>query len=161
VGTVDHALNGRLDPSIANRSEGDSIPSRACRYERPKVSVNDRMFADLIAYAPGMNTSLADLQAVLEAEATPNLASEPGQNDGGARRLIETARSGGWQTVARPGAMGRNNVAVVVDAAGRYAYERTLPLGLHERVVCDGATTLHLYPELGVGARRTVTRFHR
>jgi predicted Zn-dependent protease len=50
---------------------------------------------------------------------------------------------------------------VVYDGSGRYAYERTLPSGLLERVVCDGRTLLHLYPELGVGARRGLSRFHR
>jgi hypothetical protein len=32
---------------------------------------------------------------------------------------------------------------------------------MRELVVCDGKTLLHLYPDLGVGARRTVSRFHR
>src|SRR5262249_45236505 len=47
------------------------------------------------------------------------------------------------------------------DGNGRYVYNRTLPIGLKERVVCDGKTLWHLYPELGLAARRTVSRFHR
>src|SRR5262249_30362416 len=42
-----------------------------------------------------------------------------------------------------------------------YAAERTLPPGIRERIECDGKTILHLYPDLGIGARRTVSRFHR
>src|SRR5262249_36860905 len=40
-------------------------------------------------------------------------------------------------------------------------WDRVLPIGLREQVVCDGKTLLHLYPEIGLGARRTVSRFHR
>src|SRR5262249_48563539 len=56
---------------------------------------------------------------------------------------------------------GRDAVNVFFDGTGRFAYEQVLPEGLRERVVCDGTTLLHLYPELGLGARRQVTRFHR
>src|SRR6185295_9762436 len=44
---------------------------------------------------------------------------------------------------------------------GRFRWERQVTLGLREIVVCDGAILLHLYPEIGVGARRTLSRFHR
>src|SRR5262249_53416191 len=47
------------------------------------------------------------------------------------------------------------------NARGAYHYERKLLLGLDEQVSCDGTTLLHLYPELGIGARRAVSRFHR
>jgi tetratricopeptide (TPR) repeat protein len=33
--------------------------------------------------------------------------------------------------------------------------------GLQERVLCDGANVWHLYPELGLGAKRKLSRFHR
>jgi hypothetical protein len=36
-----------------------------------------------------------------------------------------------------------------------------LSCGLKEHIVCDGKELLHLYPELGLAGRRTMTRFHR
>src|SRR5262249_24906568 len=98
----------------------------------------------------------ADIQAVLEAEAAPELRAAPGRIDPAARKLIERARSAGWQALTIP-----NAFTLFFDGRGRYAYERVLPLGLRERVVCDGTTLLQLYPELGIGARRTMSRFHR
>jgi hypothetical protein len=160
-GAADYDSADRIDALMATWDRNDPILSRVCDYERPRFNGNDRMFADLVAYAPAINTSRADLLAVLEDESAPVLAAEPGQIDPGAHRLIEAARAGGWQTLALPDGKGHNSVAVVFDPAGRYAYERTLTLGLRERVVCDGSTLLHLYPELGIGARRSVTRFHR
>ncbi|MBV9124538.1 MAG: hypothetical protein JO112_14365 [Planctomycetes bacterium] len=129
-------------------------------YHRPSFSGEERVFFDLVAYAPGMNTSQADIQAVLEAEAAPHLGSGPGRIDPAARKLIDRARQGGWQQLTLLASAGKP-VTVFFDGSGRYAYDRVLPLGLHERVVCDGQTLLHLYPELGMGARRTVSRFHR
>src|SRR5207247_1823418 len=35
-------------------------------YQRPGYSDDARLFHDLLAYAPGMNTSLADIEAVVE-----------------------------------------------------------------------------------------------
>jgi ferric-dicitrate binding protein FerR (iron transport regulator) len=130
-------------------------------YGRPSFTGDERIFTDLVAYAPGMNTSRADIEAVLEAEAVPVLATLPGRIDPAARRLIEQARRGGWQALTLPAAGERPALTVRFDGSGRYAYERVLPLGLREQVVCDGQTLLHLYPDLGVGARRTVSRFHR
>src|SRR5206468_8740832 len=89
------------------------------------------------------------------------LRAAPGHVDPSARRLIERARQAGWQVLTVPGARGQAPLRFFFDGAGRYAYERTLPLGLREQVVCDGTTLLHLYPDLGLGARRTVSRFHR
>jgi hypothetical protein len=128
-------------------------------YERPSYSRNDRLFIDLLSYAPGLNTTRADIEAVLEAEAGPPVI--PGTIDAGARRLIDVARGGGWRKVAFAGWDGRPSLTLVCDHGGRYAYEHTLATGLVEHVVCDGTTLLHLYPELGVAARRTVSRFHR
>ncbi|MCH8923108.1 MAG: hypothetical protein IIA67_08180, partial [Planctomycetes bacterium] len=52
-------------------------------------------------------------------------------------------------------------LVVRFDLAGRYVYERRTADGLRERVICDGRTLWHLYPEIGVGAKRPVSRFHR
>jgi predicted Zn-dependent protease len=130
-------------------------PSDGALYERPLFIADDRVFYDLVSYAPGLNTSAADIQAILEAEAGPDTPSATGQIDAKARQLIDKARGSGWQTVTFP------DFKITFDGAGRYAFERTLPTGLYERVVCDGRTLWHLYPELGLGAKRTVSRFHR
>src|SRR5262249_3854102 len=45
--------------------------------------------------------------------------------------------------------------------SGRFVYERKLWPGITEKVVCDGKTLTHLYPELKIGARRTASRGHR
>jgi ferric-dicitrate binding protein FerR (iron transport regulator)/tetratricopeptide (TPR) repeat protein len=130
-------------------------------YERPTYNPDDRLFTDLLAYAPGMNTSRADVLAVLDAEGAPDPQAAPGRIDPDARRLIDRARAAGWQKVTFPARDGKAALTLVCDGGGRYAYEHTLPAGLAERVVCDGKVLLHLYPELGVGARRTLSRFHR
>jgi tetratricopeptide (TPR) repeat protein len=129
-------------------------------YTRPSFTGNGRVFADLVSYAPGMSSSRADVQAVLEEEAAPRFGSKRGAIDAAARKLIDAARSSGWVQTVIPLSVDES-LSVLHDGQGRYAYERRLPLGLVERVVCDGTTLLHLYPELGIGARRTVSRFHR
>jgi ferric-dicitrate binding protein FerR (iron transport regulator)/tetratricopeptide (TPR) repeat protein len=136
-------------------------PPSSPLYERPSFSRDNRLFTDLLAYAPGMSTSRADVLAVLEAEAADQPPPAPGAIDPAARGLIDAARVGGWRKVTFPARDGRPAWALVCDGTGRYAYEHTLPAGLVERVVCDGRTLRHLYPELGVGASRRVSRFHR
>jgi Tfp pilus assembly protein PilF len=125
------------------------------QFVRPLFTADPQLFSNLVAYAPGMNTGAADIQTVLESEAVPNLAHLPGRIDPAARALIDKARTAGWQTLKV------GEVAFTFDGSGRYAYETVSSLGLHEQVACDGKTLLHLYPELGIGARRTFSRFHR
>ncbi|MCI0743760.1 MAG: FecR domain-containing protein, partial [Gemmataceae bacterium] len=127
-------------------------------YRRPEFQIGDRPFFDLLAYCPGMNTSAADILAVLDAEALPSRYSQPGQIDASAKALFEKARKAGWRTWTVPG---ENGYTVTFDAAGRYVLERELPPGIKERVVCDGETLQHLYSQLFLGAKRTVSRFHR
>src|SRR5581483_11455073 len=129
-------------------------------YRRPSIGDDGRLFRDLVAYAPGLNTSAADIRAVLEAEGPPDADDVSGSIDPAARALIDTARGAGWQAVTLPGE-GPADWRIVFDGKGRHAFERALPSGLRERVVCDGRTLLHLYPEIGLGARRTLSRFHR
>src|SRR5262249_46203754 len=130
-------------PGRAGRGEESSLV-----YRRPSYSGDDRLFFDLASYAAGMNTSRADALGVLEAETTPGLFGKPGRIDDDAHRLFETARSAGWQSLQFPADGERPAWTVVFDGTGRYAYERTLPPGIRERLVCDGKTLLHLYPEL-------------
>src|SRR5205085_1314188 len=120
-------------------------------YARPSFTGDERLFSDLASYAPGMNTSAADIRAVLEAEAAPRLADLPGRIDPAARKLIDRARAAGWQTLTVVAKDDKPAFTLTFDGAGHYAYQRTLPSGLREQVVCDGRTLLHLYPDLGIG----------
>jgi tetratricopeptide (TPR) repeat protein len=129
-------------------------------YGRPSFNGNSRVFTDLVAYAPGMSSSSADVRAVLEAEAAPRFGNRRGSIDPAARKLIDRARTGEWKAIHLPAGDGKT-IAFVHDGAGRYAYERRVAFGLLERVVCDGTHLWHLYPELGIGAERVVSRFHR
>jgi ferric-dicitrate binding protein FerR (iron transport regulator)/tetratricopeptide (TPR) repeat protein len=129
-------------------------------YGRPSFNGNHRVFTDLVSYAPGMSSSPADIRAALEAEAAPRFGSRVGSIDPAARKLIENARSSEWRVLKLSSAEGKS-VAFHHDGQGRYAYERQVGLGLRERVVCDGTHLWHLYPELGIGAKRVVSRFHR
>jgi tetratricopeptide (TPR) repeat protein len=130
-------------------------------YRRPTFSGKDRVFFDLVAHCPGLNTVPADIHAVLEAEAAPQHVVRSGKIDAAAMDLLKRARSGDWQSLELPGEGGRPAFTIHFTGTGSYHWQRTLPIGLRERVVCDGKTLLHLYPELGLGARRTVSRFHR
>jgi tetratricopeptide (TPR) repeat protein len=130
-------------------------------YQRPAFSGDARLFHDLTSYAPGLNTNTIDVWSVLEAEAGPDPKTVIGAVEPAARELIDKARAAGWQTLTVQTDDGKPAYTVTFDAAGRYVCERTVGLGLREQVVCDGQTLLHLYPEIGLGARRSVSRFHR
>jgi ferric-dicitrate binding protein FerR (iron transport regulator) len=145
----------------ALRWPGDSDDRwRPLLYRPPEFNRDPAVFYDLLGYAPGMRTSLADVAAVLEAEADAP-AAQPGKIDERARRLIQRARAAGWQRAVLRDRPGMKGFAVEWDGAGRCRYERTTRDGLREQVLCDGTTLWHLYPELGLGARRSVSRFHR
>jgi ferric-dicitrate binding protein FerR (iron transport regulator)/tetratricopeptide (TPR) repeat protein len=127
-------------------------------YARPSFNGNSRVFTDLAAYAPGLGSSPADVRAVVEAEAAPRFGSRLGSVDPAARKLIDAARTADWKALRLGGDKG---IVFIYDGRGRYAYERRVAFGLLERVVCDGTHLWHLYPEIGLGAKRTVSRFHR
>jgi hypothetical protein len=151
--------------ALLGNAPGDERPPL---YHRPTFHFDDRIFTDLTLHAPGLNTTRSDIRGVLEAEAAPDPGRAPGRIDPGARRLIERARSAGWHTITLPPSglqqtdLGpASTFSLTFDGKGRFCYDRILPIGLREQVVCDGTTLWHLYPELGIAARRTLNRFHR
>jgi hypothetical protein len=141
--------------------DGGGEASASPLYHRPDYSNDEAVFANLLAYAPGMHTSWADVLAVVDAEAIHRRPLRPGTIDPAARALIDKARQVGWQQWTIAADKGQPALRILFDGQGRFAYECVLPPGLREQVVCDGQTLLHLYPQLGLGARRTVSRFHR
>ena len=48
-----------------------------------------------------------------------------------------------------------------MDGRGRFRFDHRTAHGLRETVVCNGETLRHLYPELGIGTTRSMSRFHR
>jgi hypothetical protein len=149
------ASQGWMRPAVSGGLRPDGL-----LYHRPSFAPDGRLFTDLVAFAPGLNTTEADILGVLEAEAAVDDGA-PGTIEPAARALIDGARAAGWRTLAIPAAGGMVPWSVAFDGSGRYAAERVLSSGLKEHVICDGKELLHLYPELGLGARRAVTRFHR
>ena len=137
------------------------MPERGPIYERPSYQPPAEVFHDLVAYAPGLNTSRADVLAVLDAEALPGAWNRAGKIAAGARDLLDQARLAGWHAFTMPAADGLPAFTVNFDGTGRFAFERVLPFGLRERVVCDGKMLTHLYPQLALAARRDASRFHR
>ena len=129
-------------------------------YSRPSFNNQERVFTDLASYAPGMSSSAADIEAVVEAEAAPRSGMRRGSIDAAARKRIDLIRTSAWRSLVFKDETGAE-CQFNHDGQGRYAYEHRTGFGLIERVICDGSSILHLYPELGIGARRNVSRFHR
>lgn len=146
-----HGIAGRL---LGRRAQPQLL------YSRPAFVHDGRILADLTRFAPALHAGEADILAALDREAKDVGPPRTGRIDVQAQKLIDAARARGWQQVMIPAADGRPAFRVVFDGRGRFAFERTLPLGLKERVVCDGKTLRHLYEEIGLGARRDFTPHH-
>jgi predicted Zn-dependent protease len=130
-------------------------------YSRPSYTGSDANFYNLLAYAPGLNTNIADMMAVLETEAFFHKPQRLGKIDAGARDLIDKARQAGWQKLTVPGKEGQPEFSIVFDGQGRFAYAQTLSPGLMEQVANDGKAITHVYSQLGLAGKRNVSRFHR
>ncbi|HYV34408.1 MAG TPA: VIT domain-containing protein [Gemmataceae bacterium] len=167
VEMVKRMINGLAGEALPGGNGYFIQPSDSNKSQPALFTPDPRLFGDLLSYAPGMNTSLADIQAVLEAEATILPPAKSGAIDPAARTLIDKARSLGWQKITITGdgsvahASGSSGFVVYFSADGKFTFERVLASGLREQVICDGKTLWHLYPEIGVGAKRAVSRFHR
>ena len=118
---------------------------------------------DIPSYAPGLQTWSADRLAIVERAITHKPKS--GDVDAEARRLIDKARSLGWETVKliamdqKPS--GHSAASLQADGSGRFVLNREIGEGLQETVVHDGTVLWHLYPEIGLGAKRSISRFHQ
>src|SRR5262249_51794147 len=82
-GVVEDAKRKRLVPILGESASEDTwtimaLPKRSMFYERPSFTGDLRIFGDLASYSPGLNTSDADILAVLDAEATAEPALPPG-----------------------------------------------------------------------------------
>jgi len=148
-----------LASALAGSIQG--FTQRSFLYDRPTFTGDHHFFTDLTLYVPGLNTTATDIQAAIEAEVKPAAIVRTGTIDPAAKALIEKARDAGWQSLTLPGDKKRGDFKVVFNGHGQFTYERILASGLREIVVCDGKTLLHLYPDIGLGAKRQVSRFQR
>ncbi|MEJ7591773.1 MAG: hypothetical protein WKF77_09505, partial [Planctomycetaceae bacterium] len=153
--------------NIGTNSELVALPT----FQTPSAhsfGINAVLFGDLISHAPGLNTSPADVMAVMELESVAkisNLKSQipnpsAGRIDDAARALIERSRSRGWESITLPGRAGEAGITVHYDGQGRHVWERVVSEGLREHVVCDGSTLWHVYREIGLASKRPFRRFH-
>jgi len=136
----------------------DSTTAVSYLYERPPAEYDRHVFTDLVQYAPGLHNTQADILTTLEAEADveqPKL----GVIDEAARRLIEGARVADWQTLSVAADGPVPGYSIHYNGIGQFAYERILGSGLREQVICDGKTLWHLYPEIGLAAKRPFSRW--
>ncbi len=129
-------------------------------YRRPTCQMSETAYSDLLQWAPGLNTTREDRAALIESESGPAQRLAPGHVDAGARELIDRARQGGWQRVTLAGE-GSTTFDLILDGSGRYVCEHRVGLGLLERTICDGKTVFQLYPEIGIGAKREMSRIYR
>jgi hypothetical protein len=144
---------------LAEQLRSRQSPSRIA-YNRPQYQLDQRLFSDLTLSAPGLNTSWADIQNTVVLEAKQERPIAAGKIDDAARALFAKAQQAGWSAVTYPGVGRIPGFKVIANGQGQFSYERTLPSGLVEQVVCDGKALWHLYPEIGLGTRRPFSRFH-
>jgi tetratricopeptide (TPR) repeat protein len=118
--------------------------------QRPKLAENENFVRDLVALAAGLNTTDADVWTLLDT-VKPTL----GTVSPAAAALIAQARTARWEQLTLA-----NGTLIQWDHADRVAIDRVNAVGMRELIRCDGTTLWHLYPDLGLASRRTMSRFH-
>ncbi len=118
-------------------------------------------FGDLTAFAPSLHSTIADIQAIVEAQATAEKLPSAGAIPEAARQLIDKARSLGWQKLTFPGTARMPAFSLAFNGSGQFAYQRVLESELTETVICNGSTLWSLYPEIGLAGQRPFSRFHQ
>ena len=130
-------------------------------YPQPETLNQRRSTRRLVDFAPAIATSSADALAIIEEEANLERRPEPGNIDERARELIEAARRWDWLRMTLRDGEDQVAFEVTIDGQGRFRFDHQTDQGLREIVICDGPTLRHLYPELGLGTTRSMSRFHR
>jgi ferric-dicitrate binding protein FerR (iron transport regulator) len=148
------------DLAMPIRQSSFNFVAQSHLYARPQIDYNQTFFTDLIQYAPGLHNMQADILTALEREADveqPKL----GNIDAAAREMIDGSRSANWRSLSVAAEGPLPGYKVHFNGIGQFSYERILVSGLREQVVCDGTTLWHLYPEIGLAAKRLFSRHHQ
>ena len=108
------------------------------------------MLHDFTLYADGFMTTMADRLVVAETAA----GTKMGTVDAAARALLDASRSMSTALTVKD----HFGETWTVAADGRAMRDQRNPWGLREVIVQDGKTLRHLYPEIGLGTERVMSR---
>ena len=136
-------------------------PEPVLTYQPLSFTADARLFNDLVSYAPGLNTSRADMLAVLDDEAAPDLRDTPGTIDTEARKLIDRCGRTAGRRSRYPLGEGKPGIMLTFDGSGRYTYERRVSFGLHGARCLRRQDAGAPLPRDWPGRAAHVTRFHR
>jgi tetratricopeptide (TPR) repeat protein len=117
-------------------------------------TLNASVYWDLTLLVPSLHATRADILALAERE-LPHEPT-PGHVDAASLALLDKARVvfGLRQIELADGNKG------IVSGDGRLSLVRKLPWDLEEQVFVDGTEIQHVYRELGICVRRSLSRFH-
>jgi autotransporter-associated beta strand protein len=108
------------------------------------------MLHDFTLYADGFMTTMADRLVVAETAAE----TKTGTVDAAARALLDASRSMSTALTVKD----HFGETWIVAGDGRAKRDQRNPWGLREIIVQDGKTLRHLYPEIGLGTERVMSR---
>jgi len=145
------------DPGIFWGWQGWNYRPQPWTFQPPRIQAypHYNWSFDLTRYAGGLySTSFDVLDLVAQAHPTP----PAGKVSDEAARAIASARKAIQPVRLR---FGKEGPAILVGSGDRFALVHKTNMYLEERMVCDGENVYHLYPELGLAARRRATALRR
>ena len=113
---------------------------------------------NLVGLAPALSSSWADVTDLVMAKKERRPL---GNIDGDAAARIASSRKNmPTQRVSRIGDNGKA-ASMIIGANDRFAWSRKTSMYMREEFVCNGKNRYHIYPELGIIARRPAPDYRR
>ncbi|MFP4058226.1 MAG: VIT domain-containing protein [Candidatus Brocadiia bacterium] len=137
--------------------QGWSYRPQPWAFQPPRVQADPNHVGtyDLVRYCPGLRSTLFDALCLV----ARRFGSEPrGQVSEAAAAALAAARQAIQPVAVR---LEEDRPPLLVGPGDRFASVHTTPMYLEERMVCDGDQVVHLYPELGLAARREASPLRR
>ncbi|MDP6356298.1 MAG: hypothetical protein QF473_14405, partial [Planctomycetota bacterium] len=151
------SLYPRLEnPAIFWSHQGWSYRPRPWTFQQPQVQAyhHYNWTFDLTRYADGLYSTSFDMLNLVAEEYGLGPVGKVGEK---ARQLIERAR----RAIQPIRLRFEDSTEILFGPGDRMAHKRTTEMYLEEQLVCDGESILHLYPELGIAARRRASTLRR
>jgi len=145
------------NPAVFWSHQGWNYRPRPWTFQAPQVQAyhHYNWTFDLTRYADGLYSTAAD---VLDTVAAEYGLGPAGKTDEKVKRLIDAARR-----AIRPVRLqfGEQSPEILLGPGDRLAFKHTTEMYLEEQFVCNGESILHIYPELGLAARRPASDLRR